>query len=204
MHRLPERTTPTPTPPAPRPSPPFARADIANPTDSSSCVRMMASNIAVFGGNGLTGSEVVYQALDRGAKVTAFCRDPSKLSVRACLAVSSHVFFRCILSRVGCYVRSGLLFSFVLMLLQVGVVCVFFFSRYNRGYTVCAYVAGVALTSLGVGCSLNANCSTVASGALYASLHCPRLFQCPFFVPRGRNCRPCCTPTFAQLTRFVR
>ena len=44
---------------------------------------MAASNIAVFGGNGLTGSEVVYQALDRGMKVTAFCRDPSKLAVRA-------------------------------------------------------------------------------------------------------------------------
>lgn len=50
---------------------------------TGSCVRMMASNIAVFGGNGLTGSEVVYQALDRGIKVTAFCRDPSKLSVPA-------------------------------------------------------------------------------------------------------------------------
>lgn len=41
----------------------------------------MVDNIAVFGGTGLTGSEVVYQALDRGCKVTAFCRDPSKLSV---------------------------------------------------------------------------------------------------------------------------
>lgn len=45
---------------------------------------MMAGNIAVFGGNGLTGSEVVYQALERGDKVTAFCRDPSKLTVRTC------------------------------------------------------------------------------------------------------------------------
>lgn len=43
---------------------------------------MMAGNIAVFGGNGLTGSEVVYQALERGDAVTAFCRDPSKLTVR--------------------------------------------------------------------------------------------------------------------------
>lgn len=43
---------------------------------------MMAGNIAVFGGNGLTGSEVVYQALERGDTVTAFCRDPSKLTVR--------------------------------------------------------------------------------------------------------------------------
>lgn len=42
---------------------------------------MMAGNIAVFGGNGLTGSEVVYQALQRGDEVTAFCRDPSKLVV---------------------------------------------------------------------------------------------------------------------------
>lgn len=42
---------------------------------------MMAGNIAVFGGNGLTGSEVVYQALERGDTVTAFCRDPSKLKV---------------------------------------------------------------------------------------------------------------------------
>ena len=42
---------------------------------------MSAGNIAVFGGNGLTGSEVVYQALNRGCKVTAFCRDPSKLKV---------------------------------------------------------------------------------------------------------------------------
>lgn len=42
----------------------------------------MAGNIAVFGGNGLTGSEVVYQALERGDAVTAFCRDPSKLTVR--------------------------------------------------------------------------------------------------------------------------
>lgn len=41
----------------------------------------MVSNIAVFGGNGLTGSEVVYQALNRDCKVTAFCRDPSKLKV---------------------------------------------------------------------------------------------------------------------------
>ncbi|CAM9379690.1 unnamed protein product [Ascophyllum nodosum] len=46
-------------------------------------VRMSAGNIAVFGGNGLTGSEVVYQALNRGCKVTAFCRDPSKLKVPA-------------------------------------------------------------------------------------------------------------------------
>lgn len=53
---------------------------------------MMASNIAVFGGNGLTGSEVVYQALDRGMKVTAFCRDPSKLSVRACLVIACYLF----------------------------------------------------------------------------------------------------------------
>eukprot|EP00752_Nemacystus_decipiens_P015514 g13843.t1 len=44
---------------------------------------MMAGNIAVFGGNGLTGSEVVYQALERGDAVTAFCRDPSKLKVPA-------------------------------------------------------------------------------------------------------------------------
>ncbi|CAM9790972.1 unnamed protein product [Sphacelaria rigidula] len=43
----------------------------------------MVSNIAVFGGNGLTGSEVVYQALNRDCKVTAFCRDPSKLKVPA-------------------------------------------------------------------------------------------------------------------------
>lgn len=42
---------------------------------------MLDGNIAVFGGNGLTGSEVVYQALDRGCRVTAFCRDPSKLKV---------------------------------------------------------------------------------------------------------------------------
>lgn len=47
-----------------------------------SCVSMMSGNIAVFGGNGLTGSEVVYQALERGDTVTAFCRDPSKLTVR--------------------------------------------------------------------------------------------------------------------------
>ncbi|CBJ26607.1 Flavine reductase [Ectocarpus siliculosus] len=47
--------------------------------NTGSCVTMMAGNIAVFGGNGLTGSEVVYQALQRGDKVTAFCRDPSKL-----------------------------------------------------------------------------------------------------------------------------
>lgn len=45
------------------------------------CVSMMSGNIAVFGGNGLTGSEVVYQALERGDTVTAFCRDPSKLQV---------------------------------------------------------------------------------------------------------------------------
>lgn len=46
-----------------------------------SSVLRMVSNIAVFGGNGLTGSEVVYQALNRDCKVTAFCRDPSKLKV---------------------------------------------------------------------------------------------------------------------------
>ncbi|CAM9154129.1 unnamed protein product [Ectocarpus sp. 12 AP-2014] len=51
--------------------------------NEGSCVTMMAGNIAVFGGNGLTGSEVVYQALQRGDKVTAFCRDPSKLVVPA-------------------------------------------------------------------------------------------------------------------------
>ncbi|CAM9595565.1 unnamed protein product [Pylaiella littoralis] len=49
--------------------------------NTGSCVSMMAGKIAVFGGNGLTGSEVVYQALERGDKVTAFCRDPSKLMV---------------------------------------------------------------------------------------------------------------------------
>lgn len=48
---------------------------------------MKAGNIAVFGGNGLTGSECVYQALERGDSVTAFCRDPSKLVVRSVLSV---------------------------------------------------------------------------------------------------------------------
>lgn len=48
---------------------------------------MQMSNIAVFGGNGLTGSEVVYQALERGCKVTAFCRDPAKLMVRPAMTL---------------------------------------------------------------------------------------------------------------------
>ncbi|CAM9346614.1 unnamed protein product [Choristocarpus tenellus] len=43
----------------------------------------MSGNIAVFGATGLTGSEVVYQALGQGCKVSAFCRDPSKLVVPA-------------------------------------------------------------------------------------------------------------------------
>lgn len=59
---------------------------------NSSVGLRMVSSIAVFGGNGLTGSEVVYQALDRGCKVTAFCRDPSKLKVTTLLlsVVSLH------------------------------------------------------------------------------------------------------------------
>lgn len=48
----------------------------------------MTSNIAVFGGSGLTGAEVVYQALERGCKVTAFCRSASKLAVRRQLTPS--------------------------------------------------------------------------------------------------------------------
>lgn len=61
---------------------------------------MMAGNIAVFGGNGLTGSEVVYQALERGDKVTAFCRDPSKLTASEVVVLSLAVLgaFYCIMS----------------------------------------------------------------------------------------------------------
>lgn len=50
----------------------------------------MDGNIAVFGSTGLTGSEVVYQALDRGCRVTAFCRDPSKLKVGSHALVLTH------------------------------------------------------------------------------------------------------------------
>jgi len=63
---------------------------------------MKAGNIAVFGGNGLTGSECVYQALERGDSVTAFCRDPSKLVVRGpvglsvCLSVYLSVLSVCL------------------------------------------------------------------------------------------------------------
>ncbi|KAG5176303.1 flavine reductase [Tribonema minus] len=40
-------------------------------------------SIAVFGASGLLGSEVTYQALQRGEDVIAFLRDPSKLVVPA-------------------------------------------------------------------------------------------------------------------------
>jgi putative NADH-flavin reductase len=40
-------------------------------------------SIAVFGGSGLLGSEIVYQASQRGEDVVAFVRDPSKLVVPA-------------------------------------------------------------------------------------------------------------------------
>eukprot|EP01084_Bolivina_argentea_P266734 452551_1 len=37
------------------------------------------SHVAVFGATGLLGSECAYQLLQKGHKVTAFCRDPQKL-----------------------------------------------------------------------------------------------------------------------------
>jgi uncharacterized protein YbjT (DUF2867 family) len=37
--------------------------------------------ILVFGASGMTGSEVAFQALQKGHKVTAFVRDPAKLKV---------------------------------------------------------------------------------------------------------------------------
>jgi nucleoside-diphosphate-sugar epimerase len=41
----------------------------------------MANTIAVFGGTGMTGREVVYQALNSGANVVVLARDPSKMLI---------------------------------------------------------------------------------------------------------------------------
>lgn len=40
-----------------------------------------AKNLLIFGATGPTGLQIVEQALERGAKVTAFVRDPAKLTV---------------------------------------------------------------------------------------------------------------------------
>ena len=41
----------------------------------------MANTIAVFGGTGMTGREVVYQALNSGANVVVLARDPAKMLI---------------------------------------------------------------------------------------------------------------------------
>lgn len=41
----------------------------------------MANTIAVFGGTGMTGREVVYQALNSGVNVVVLARDPAKMLI---------------------------------------------------------------------------------------------------------------------------
>ena len=41
----------------------------------------MKSNIIVFGASGKTGILIVYQALNQGHQVTAFARQPSKVTI---------------------------------------------------------------------------------------------------------------------------
>lgn len=41
----------------------------------------MTNTIAVFGGTGITGREVVYQALNSGANVVVLARDPAKMLI---------------------------------------------------------------------------------------------------------------------------
>jgi hypothetical protein len=43
----------------------------------------MANTIAVFGGTGMTGREVVFQALNSGANVVVLARDPAKMLIPA-------------------------------------------------------------------------------------------------------------------------
>jgi hypothetical protein len=45
--------------------------------------RMQMSTVAVFGGTGKTGAEVVYQALKAGNKVIVLARDPAKMQIPA-------------------------------------------------------------------------------------------------------------------------